>query len=215
MYQPQEKTADQKNQIGRVEEKFSHFHRINLNLNALKLHIMHVFKSCLLVDLKLTKSILTYDFNRLHSHCLMKRQTFLRTVTGTTIGLTTAVGGWFTLQGIIRIRPVSPDTCGRSFLAFCKRARFATAEEAVQITARRGQPFELYLADDENLPLPPALPLQPAVAPEQIGLARPIPALTPPDNSRALKALKTAQIHSRGDQTPAATSMNIGPDSVG
>jgi hypothetical protein len=117
----------------------------------------------------------------------MKRKAFLQTITGSAAALAAGAAGWVVIRGSVRIRPLNPDTCGASFLAFCERAKFATAEEAVQVAARRGQAFELFLDGDasaaETLPLKEAKkkdgdPVEP--------LAQPRP------DGRALDKLKTA-----------------------
>lgn len=120
----------------------------------------------------------------------MKRQRFLQTISVTAMGAAAAGAGWVSLRGNFRVRPVDSATCGESFLSFCNRARFATAQEAVTVTARRGRLFELYLEGDDPLRLPVAEPLRPAPA------ASPVvdsPVAVPQDNRRALEALKTAQ----------------------
>jgi hypothetical protein len=117
----------------------------------------------------------------------MKRKAFLQTITGSAAALAAGAAGWVVIRGSVRIRPLNPDACGASFLAFCERAKFATAEEAVQVAARRGQAFELFLDGDasaaEILPLKEAKtkggdPVEP--------LAQPRP------DGRALDKLKTA-----------------------
>ena len=136
----------------------------------------------------------------------MKRQHFLQTVSGTALGLAAVAGGWVTLRGQFRVRPVHPESCGKSFLAFCEHARFATAEEAVQVTARRGQLFELFLDDD--LSAAEVIPLREnkknVEAPDS-PLAQPRP------DGRALEKVKTAFNRNqrlRDERALAKLSMN-------
>lgn len=136
----------------------------------------------------------------------MKRQHFLQTVSGTALGLAAVAGGWVTLRGQFRVRPVRPESCGKSFLAFCERARFATAEEAVQVTARRGQLFELFLDDD--LSAAEVIPLRETkknVEAPDSPLAQPRP------DGRALDMVKTAFNRNqrlRDERALAKLSMN-------
>lgn len=44
----------------------------------------------------------------------------------------------------IRIRPVDPKRCAPSFRAYCERASFATAADAVRVAARTRYPFLIY-----------------------------------------------------------------------
>jgi hypothetical protein len=118
----------------------------------------------------------------------MKRKAFLQTITGSAAALAAGAAGWVVIRGSVRIRPLNPDTCGASFLAFCERAKFATAEEAVQVAARRGQAFELFLDGDasaaEVLPLKEAKKKKDGDPVEPLAQPRP--------DGRALDKLKTA-----------------------
>ncbi len=125
----------------------------------------------------------------------MKRQTFIRTLSSTTVGLAAVAGGWVALRGSIRVRPVDSSLCGKSFLKFCEKARFATAEEAVQVTARRGHAFELFYEGDEQIKATPAEPIHGNGIPE-----RP---LAIPADRRALEKVKTAMMRVRSGRAIA------------
>ncbi len=146
----------------------------------------------------------------------MKRQQFIQVISVSALGVVAAGAGWVSLRGSLRVRPVHLETCGKSFLAFCERARFATAEEAVQVTARRGQPFELFLAGDDPQTLPPAEVLRPRAAPAPAAEGGPpAPLAAPSPDGRALEALKTAQLRiERSRHGHASVSPNMNRSSV-
>jgi len=135
----------------------------------------------------------------------MKRQTFLRTLSAVSLAAATGGGVWSSLRGRVCVRPVEPALCGRSFLSFCERARFRTAEEAVLVAGRRGHLFELFLEGDEGLPSSP-----PAVQPGQPSPGAPVAA---PANE-ALEVLKTAMMRSRDGRATAMINLNTCPGSM-
>ncbi len=129
----------------------------------------------------------------------MKRKTFLRTLSVVSLAAATGGGVWSSLSGRVCVRPVQPELCGQSFLSFCKRARFRTAEEAVLVAGRRGHAFEVFLEGDEGLPSSP-----PAVPPGQLPSGAPVAA--PADQT--LEKLKTAMIRSRDVRATAMINLN-------
>jgi len=135
----------------------------------------------------------------------MKRQNFIRTLSTATVGLAAATGGWMALRGTIRVRPVDSSLCGRSFLKFCEKARFATAEEAVQITARRGHAFELFFEGDEQIKTSPTEPVK--------GLGTLERPLATPADRRALDKVKTAMMRSRRGAVRTASNLTFGSGS--
>lgn len=136
----------------------------------------------------------------------MKRKVFLQTITGSAAALAVGTAGWVAIRSSVRIRPLHPDTCGASFLAFCERAKFATAEEAVQVAARRGQAFELFL--DGDLSAAEVVPLNET----KKNVGGPIePLAQPRPDGRALDKLKTASNRTtrlRSEHALAKLSMN-------
>jgi len=135
----------------------------------------------------------------------MNRTKFLQ-ITSFGIGAA-GLGGWL-LKAPVRVRPINPGTCGKSFLRFCQTARFHSAEEAVLVAGRRGKPFEVFFDADSPAELP-AQPLESLLTP---GLAE--PGDLSPEAHRVHKAIQSAMMRNRADPTTVTINQGMSTGTV-